>query len=131
MFFRILFGASVALVAAIVPAVADPMLIDFSWQGTKGCVTLFPNPEIRIRNVPPDTKLLLLTLTEGTRDMGGQEVVVPTNGVVPPGTIRTFGPCKPDVYQWTAVARSAGGKVLAEARRARFYPTDEPVPEKP
>ncbi|MGY8662675.1 hypothetical protein Q3C01_09935 [Bradyrhizobium sp. UFLA05-109] len=111
---------------------ADPMMIiDFSWQGTTGCVTLFPNPEIRLRNVPADAKLLLLTLTQGAREMGGEEVPMPASGVVPAGSIRTFGPCRPDVYQWTAVAKSATGRLLAEARQARFYPTDELAPEKP
>lgn len=113
-------------------AAADPtMTIDFSWQGTRGCVTLFPNPEIRIRNVPADAKLLLLTLTQGSREMGGEEVPLPANGIVPAGSIRTFGPCRPDVYRWTAVAKSATGKFLGEGRQARFYPTDELAPEKP
>jgi hypothetical protein len=113
-------------------AAADPLMtLDFSWQGTKGCVTLYPNPEIRLRNVPADAKLLLLTLTQGAREMGGEEVPMPANGIVPAGSIRTFGPCRPDVYRWTAVAKSATGKILGEGRQARFYPTDELAPEKP
>jgi len=46
------------------------MSLEFSWQGTKGCVTLFPNPEIRLRNVPPDAKQLLLVLTQGGKGNG-------------------------------------------------------------
>ncbi|MBR1170983.1 hypothetical protein [Bradyrhizobium liaoningense] len=106
------------------------MALDFSWQGANGCVTLFPNPEIRLRNIPPDAKRVLLVLMQGTREMGGQELPMPSNGVVPSGSIRTFGPCKPDTYQWTALAKSANGAVLAEAHRARFYPTDELAPER-
>jgi len=121
--------AFLVCLTATAPAMADPMELDFSWRGTNGCVTLFPNPEIRLRNVPPETKLLLLTLSQGARELGGQQIPVPVNGVVPSGSIRTFGPCRPDVYQWAAVARSATGGVLAEARRARFYPTDEPAGE--
>jgi hypothetical protein len=113
------------------PVSADPMAIDFSWKDSKGCVTLFPNPEIRLRNVPADGKLLLLVLMQGTREMGGQELPMPTNGVVPFGSIRTFGPCKPDMYQWTALAKSANGTVLAEAHRARSFPTDELPPGGP
>ncbi len=128
---RVFAAAAAMLMVACSPALADPMTIDFSWQGAKGCITLFPNPEIRLRNVPPGGKLLLLTLEQGTREMGGQEIPLPENGILPPGAIRTFAPCRPAIYRWTAVVKSATGKVLAEAREARFYPTDEPAPEKP
>ncbi|WP_369726017.1 hypothetical protein AB8Z38_15830 [Bradyrhizobium sp. LLZ17] len=131
MILRGLLGVLVAWLAALSPALADPMTIDYSWQGAKGCITLFPNPEIRLHNVPAEAKLLLLVLTQGTREMGGQELSMPANGIVPLGSIRTFAPCRPDVYQWTALAKSADGKVIAEARRARFYPTDELAPERP
>lgn len=131
MSFRILLGTLAAWLVAFGPALAEPMAIEFSWQGASGCNTLFPNPEIRIRNVPPDAKLLLLMLTQGPREMGGQEVPMPANGIVPPGSFRTCGPCRPDAYQWTAVVKSATGKILAEARRARSYPTDDPAPDKP
>lgn len=131
MLFKSVLGAVALSLGVVCPALADSMGIDFSWQGTKGCVTLFPNPEIRLRNVPADAKLLLLVLMQGTREMGGEELPMPANGIVPSGSIRTFGPCKPDVYQWTALAKSANGKIVAEARRARFFPTDEPAPENP
>jgi hypothetical protein len=129
--FKALLGALTVCQAAIAPALADPMTIDFSWHGARGCVTLFPNPEIRFRNVPADAKLVVLTLTQGSRELGGQEVAMPANGVLPPASIRTFGPCDPAVYQWTAVAKSDSGKILAEARQARFYPNDDLAPEKP
>lgn len=130
MLFRGLLCVFAAWVSAFGEALAEPMTIDFSWQGARGCITLFPNPEIRFKNVPPDAKLLLLTLSQGSREMGGQEIAMPADGVLPYGSIRTFGPCRPDVYQWTAVARSPKGEVLAEARRARVYPTDELASEK-
>ena len=62
---RVFAAAAAVLIVACSPALADPMTIDFSWQGAKGCITLFPNPEIRLRNVPPGAKLLLLTLDAG------------------------------------------------------------------
>ncbi|WP_271573181.1 hypothetical protein [Bradyrhizobium sp. CCBAU 11361] len=130
MLVRILLCAFAAWISASGEALAEPMTIDFSWQGAGGCITLFPNPEIRFKNVPPDAKLLVLTLSQGTREMGGQEIAMPANGVLPSGSIRTFGPCRSDVYQWTAVAKSSKGEVLAEARRARVYPTDELASEK-
>jgi hypothetical protein len=59
------------LFAACNPALADPMTLDFPWRGAHGCVTLFPNPEIRLRNIPVGAKLLYLTLTQDRREMGG------------------------------------------------------------
>jgi len=54
--------------------------------------------------------------------MGGEELAVPANGIVPSGAIRTFGPCKPDIYQWTALAKSSTGKVLAEGAAGPLLP---------
>jgi hypothetical protein len=113
------------------PASADPMTLEFSWYGAHGCITLFPNPEIRLRNIPADATSLLLTLAQGSREMGGQEIPIPANGILPFGAIRTFAPCNPGVYQWTALVKSSAGHVLSEAHQARFYPTDELAPEKP
>jgi hypothetical protein len=101
------------------------MTLDFSWRGAHGCITLFPNPEMRLRNIPAGAISMTLTLAQGTREMGGQNVQVPGSGVVPSGTIRTFGPCKPGLYEWTAIVKSSTGQVLSEAHQARFYPEDE------
>jgi hypothetical protein len=60
MILRILPGVFVAWLAALSPALADPMTLDCSWQGAKGCITLFPNPEIRLHNFAPDAKLILM-----------------------------------------------------------------------
>ncbi|MFK4505577.1 hypothetical protein LPJ38_34090 [Bradyrhizobium daqingense] len=115
-----------ALVLAVChPASADPMTLDFSWHGARGCITLFPNPEIRLSNVPVGATSMSLTLAQGAREMGGQDVPVPRNGVVPFGTVRTFGPCKPGMYEWTALAKSSTGQVLSEAHQTRFYPADD------
>jgi hypothetical protein len=84
---RVFAAAAAVLIVACSPALFDPITIDFSWQGAKGCITLFLNPEIRMRNVPPGAKLLLLTLAQGTREMGGQEIPLPENGILPPGAI--------------------------------------------
>ncbi|MGY3238643.1 hypothetical protein ACVMAJ_005533 [Bradyrhizobium sp. USDA 4448] len=130
MLFRVLLGAFAAWIYAYGDALAEPMTLDFSWEGARGCITLFPNPEIRFKNVPPDAKLLLLTLSQGTREMGGQEIAMPADGILPSGSIRTFAPCRTGVYQWTAVVKSSKGEVLGEARRARVYPTDELASEK-
>ncbi len=117
--------------AGCYPAFADPMTLDFSWGGAKGCVTLFPNPEIRLRDIPEGARILSLTLTQGVREMGGQELPIPEKGILPSGTFRTFGPCNPGVYQWTAQVKSSTGEVLSVAHKARFYPTDELAQDKP
>jgi len=107
------------------------MTLDFSWRGARACVTLFPNPEIRLRNIPVGAKLLSLTLTQDRREMGGQEIPVPVDGVVPSGSIRTFGPCNPAMYRWTALVRSSTGEVLSEAHQVRYYRSDELASGKP
>jgi hypothetical protein len=114
-----------------IPASAAEMTLDFSWRGARGCVALFPNPEIRLRNIPAGAKLLSLTLTQGPREMGGQELPVPEDGVIASGTIRTYAPCNPGPYRWSALTRSTTGSILSEAHQTRFYPTDELVSEKP
>ncbi|TYO61581.1 hypothetical protein FXV83_37430 [Bradyrhizobium hipponense] len=124
---RVAVAVFASLLAVSHPASADPMTLDFSWHGAQGCVTLFPNPEIRLRNVPADATLMSLTLAQGTREMGGQDVPVPANGILPSGRIRTFGPCKPGLYEWTALAKSSTGQVLSEAHQERFYPAGEPA----
>lgn len=127
---RFILAVLVVWLAACHSAFADPMTLDFSWRGSQGCVTLFPNPEIHLRNIPAGARILSLTLTQGVREMGGQELPVPEDGILPSGTFRTFGPCSPGVYQWTAQVRSATGEVLSEAHKARFYPTDELAQDK-
>jgi len=131
MSFRVIVAVLAGLLAGCNSALADPMTLDFSWRGTRGCVTLFPNPEIRLRNIPAGAKLLSLTLTQGPREMGGQEIAIPEDGILASGMFRTFGPCNPGVYRWTALVKSSTGQILSEAHQARFYPTDELAPEKP
>ncbi|WFU39384.1 hypothetical protein QA640_34240 [Bradyrhizobium sp. CB82] len=126
---RIVFVVFASLFAVCHPASADPMTLDFSWRGARGCVTLFPNPEIRLRNVPAGATSISFTLTQGAREMGGQDVPVPSNGILPFGAIRTFGPCNPGLYEWTALAKSSTGQVLSKAHQERFYPADEPAME--
>ena len=128
---RFIAVALVGWLAACQAAFADPMTLDFSWRGSTGCVTLFPNPEFHLRNIPEGARMLSLTLTQGVREMGGQQLPIPAGGILPSGTFRTFAPCKPAVYQWTAQVKSATGQVLSEAHQARFYPTDELAQDKP
>lgn len=100
----------------------DAMTLDFSFKGTRGCVTLFPNPEIRFQNVPLGTRWVLLKLSQGTRDLGGQEVAMPASGILPFDTVRTYAPCNAGVYTYEAVVRSSQGQVLSQIRKSRAFP---------
>src|SRR5260370_39774760 len=114
MSFKAIVVALAALLTTGYSAFADPMTLEFSWRGSKGCVTLFPNPEIRLRNIPREGKLLSLTLMQGLREMGGQELPIAEDGVLPFGTIRTFGPCSPGVCTWPALLISSTVKIISE-----------------
>jgi hypothetical protein len=75
-----------------------------------------------IRNFPKETKRVMLILTQGDKKRGGQEVDLPSSGVIPPGEVWTMGVCNPDTYRWTAIFKSAAGTVLAETHVDRHYP---------
>ena len=55
---------------------------------------------------------------------------MPETGLVPIGAARTYNPCNPGYYRWTAVLKSATGQILGQVQQSRFYPTDEVLPEK-
>ena len=65
---------------------------------------------------------MLLILTQGSDERGGQEVDLPTTGELPEGAVTTFGPCNPGMYVWTAIFKSAAGKVVGEARVEKPFP---------
>ena len=108
----------------------DDPTIDFSWKGVAPCKTLSDSPAFKFTNVPRDAKRVRLFLTEGAREMGGQEVPLPESGLVAAGSARTYSPCNPGYYRWTAVFKSAAGQILGEAHQSRFFPTDEILPTK-
>ncbi|MDA9409432.1 MULTISPECIES: hypothetical protein [unclassified Bradyrhizobium] len=101
----------------------DRMTIDFSFNGTKGCVSLYPNPEIRITHAPPGTRKVLLRLIgPKNRELGGQETELPANGIVPAGSIRTFAPCNQGFYTYQAIVKAKDGATIATAEMPRFFP---------
>ena len=111
-----------AILATSHPAMATDVSMDFSFRGSKGCVSLYPNPEIRFKNIPSAAKSVLLTLHQGERELGGQEIPVPPNGVVPAGTIRSYSPCNPGLYEYRANFKSSDGRVLANSRQSQQFP---------
>lgn len=101
------------------------MAIDFTFRGTKGCVSLFPNPEIRLTNVPLGANSVVLTLQGPEhRELGGEEIKVPSNGVIPAASVRTFAPCNPGVYTYQALIKAKDGGTIATAELTRAFPSE-------
>jgi hypothetical protein len=113
---------SLLCLAISTPALANEISIDFSWHGVPACQTLSRSPRITIRGFPKDAKKVLLILTQGKAERGGQEVDLPASGELPEGAITTFGPCNPGIYRWTAIFKSASGETIAEARVEKPFP---------
>ena len=107
------------------------MTMSFSFLGSKPCVSLFDNPEILLKNVPQGAASILVQLTQADREYGGQEVPLPKNGILPAGTLRTFGPCNPGVYQYEVTVKSTAGEVLGRARQSRTFPDDKESKARP
>jgi hypothetical protein len=116
------FAASLLLLAASLPAFAEEISIEFSWDGVTPCRTISANPQMIIRNFPKEAKKVMLILTQGKSARGGQEVDLPSSGVIPAGEAWTMGVCNPDMYRWTAIFKSAQGAVLAETHVDRHFP---------
>lgn len=92
----------------------DAMTMDFSFRGARGCVTLFPNPEIRFRNVPSGARWVLLKLSQGARDLRGQEVAIPAIGILPFDTVRTYAPCDAGDYTYEAIVKSSRAGAVSD-----------------
>jgi hypothetical protein len=113
---------SLLFFAISMPASANDISIDFSWQGVPGCQSLSRSPRMTIRGFPNEAKRVSLALTIGNAEKGGEEVDLPTSGVVPEGAVTTFGPCIPGIYRWTAIFKSATGKIVAETHIDKPFP---------
>lgn len=100
----------------------DEMSVEFSFRGSRGCTTVFPNPEIKLKNVPAAARLVHLRFRNGKSELGGQEILRPTSDTVPPDSIRTWGPCNAGVYTYDAIVKTATGEVLAKAERSEPFP---------
>src|SRR5258708_33252647 len=100
--------------------------LDFSytWAGVSRCRTLSNSPAFVFVNIPKDTKSVLLLLTKGDRELGGQEIVLPPTGVIPEGAIRMGAPCASGIYRWTATLSSAAGEIVAVVHKDSQFPGD-------
>ena len=103
--------------------VSGPTL-DFSWANVAGCRRLAKAPAFKLSNIPAGAHSASLLLTKSEREFGGQEVLLPANGVIPEGAITMEGPCAPGNYRWTATIKSATGVILATVHTDRWFPAD-------
>jgi hypothetical protein len=104
------------------PAFAETATISTSWAGVTPCASLSRSPAFVIKGFPKVARRVLLTLTQGSYERGGQEVDLPRSGKIPEGAAFTLGPCKPGVYRWTAVFKTAEGAIVGQAYVDRPYP---------
>lgn len=109
----------------ISPPAAARMTMSFSFLRSERCISLFDNPELRLKDVPQGAASILVLFSQADREYGGQEVPLPKNGILPAGALRTFAPCNPGVYQYEVTVKSAAGEILAKARQSRSFPDDQ------
>jgi len=95
--------------------------MDFSWQGMETCKRVAMSPRITISHYPTGTRRVLLTLAQGERENGGQEVDLPNSGVLAAGAITTLGICNAGTYTWTAIFKAANGAVLGEVKANKYF----------
>jgi hypothetical protein len=95
----------------------------YSWAGVPSCRSLSRSPAFKFSNFPANTRSLLLALTQGERELGGQEIAFPATGLVPEGAITMRGPCVAGNYSWTASLKSATGEILATVHSALYFPS--------
>jgi hypothetical protein len=107
----------------VVSAPADPKTtLDYSWANFVGCKSISKAPAFKFTNIPANARSASLVLTQGEREFGGQEAILPASGLIPEGLITMRAPCLPGVYRWTATIKSATGVILATVHADRPFP---------
>jgi hypothetical protein len=105
------------------PNDAKPTM-DYSWAGVSGCKTISRAPAFKFSNLPENAQRVLLVLTQGEREFGGQEIALPKSGLISEGQVAMRGPCVPGMYRWTATVKSGTGVILATVHADRLFPAD-------
>nr|AWM02067.1 hypothetical protein CIT40_19900 [Bradyrhizobium amphicarpaeae] len=101
----------------------EGMKIQFSFGPTKPCTTVFPNPEIRLKHVPAETRTVIVRFRrEKDYEMGGQEIPLPSDHLIKSESLRTWGPCNSGLYTYEVIAKASTGAVLAKAEWSEPYP---------
>ena len=100
----------------------NTLQFSYSWAEVPACRTLSSSPSFRFSNIPANTKLVSMTLTQGQREYGGQEISFPPTGIIPAGAITMAGPCSPGIYRWTAKLKTPLGETIAIVHSDRRFP---------
>lgn len=98
--------------------------MDYSWTGVAGCRSISHAPAFKFSNLPVNAQSVMLVLTQGEREFGGQEIALPRSGLIAEGQVTMRGPCVPGMYRWTATIKSETGVILATMHADRRFPTE-------
>jgi hypothetical protein len=99
------------------------MSMETSWDNVPRCVgRIGKNATMTIRNAPRGTKFISATLTFGTRELGGERIPFPDNGIIAEGAVHLMAPCPPGTYRWTISAEDAHGGVLGTVHKNMDFP---------
>lgn len=98
--------------------------MDYSWAGVAGCRSISHAPAFKFSNLPANAQSVMLVLTQGEREFGGQEIALPRSGLIAEGQVTMRGPCVPGMYRWTATIKSETGVILATMHVDRRFPTE-------
>lgn len=102
--------------------------VEFTWQNTKACS--IKSPEIIVTNVPPETKIFKVALTDidvPSWNHGGGKIDNDGTGVIPAGSLKSGynGPCPPSGshrYEFSVKAVDADGVVIGIGKAERKFP---------
>ncbi|MDH2357117.1 hypothetical protein QCM80_42030 [Bradyrhizobium sp. SSUT112] len=98
--------------------------MDYSWAGVAGCRSISHAPAFKFSNLPANAQSVVLVLTQGEREFGGQEIALPRSGLIAEGQVTMRGPCVPGMYRWTATIKSETGVILSTVYADRRFPAD-------
>ena len=105
---------------------AVDLSVDFTWEGIKPC--RWGNPEIRIRDVPENTSVLVVSMYDHVYfyDHGKVTIAYDGSGIIKMGALEELqGPCPPDVpgrYEITVKALDGNDIIVGIGSKERYFP---------
>ena len=105
---------------------AVDLSVDFTWEGMMACG--WGNPEISIRGVPDNTKVLVVSMYDHVYfyDHGKVTIAYDGSGIIKMGALKELqAPCPPDVpgrYEITVKALDGNDIVVGTGSKERYFP---------
>ena len=105
---------------------AVDLSVDFTWEGMMACG--WGNPEISIRGVPDNTKVLVVSMYDHVYfyDHGKVSIDYDGSGIIKMGALKELqAPCPPDVpgrYEITIKALDGNDIVVGTGSKERYFP---------